>query len=85
MSLRLAKGSRDRISDELKFAASTDSGRIFVIPNFSGWTLRREGSLKAYRNYASKDLAVEGAKQYQIEHGGVIFIHAQDGSYQKNY
>ena len=68
----------------LRNSASTNEHRVFIIPNMSRWSVKTEGSTKAYRIVDSKEQALRIAKKIvQDGQGTSIVKYNRDGSFSK--
>jgi hypothetical protein len=65
------------IAEKLSKAASTNSGRIHIVEGLDGWSVKREGAIRASAVKTSKINAVRAARMIS---DGKIILHKKDGT-----
>ncbi len=76
------KKSKSNLSEKFSKAASSNSGRVHVVPSKSGWSVKKEGSKRSTAVRPTKEGAVKAAKS--VKSVDRIIIHKKDGTIQKN-
>jgi hypothetical protein len=76
------KTASPSLAAEFRKAAASNSGRVHVVPSKSGWSVKREGNLKASAVRKTKASAITAAKS--IQSADRIIVHKKDGTIQKN-
>ena len=74
-------GTKSSVKGKPKMAkksASSSNKRIHVISRDGGWAVKKEGNLKASKDYSTKAAAIKGAKRSSKGH--YVVIHNKDGS-----
>lgn len=64
-------------------AASSNSGRIHIVPSKDGWSVKREGSKRSSAVRTTKEEAIRFAKS--LNSNKRIIIHSKDGTIQKHF
>ncbi len=62
--------------------ASTNNYRIHVVPSDDGWTVKREGTKRAYAVRESQEEALAVAKE--VKSSSEVVIHRKDGSVRRS-
>lgn len=70
------------LKEKLKKTASTDSGRVHVIPTFDKWAVSREGGTRKIYVKATKSEALSMARKMKT--ASSIVIHNKDGKISKH-
>jgi len=70
------------LSDKFSKAASTNHGRVHVVPSKDGWSVKKEGAKRATVVKNSKESAVKAANS--IKSMQRVIVHKKDGTIQKN-
>jgi|GEM_PF-648709 len=74
--------TKTKLSSKFKSAASTNSGRVHVVPSKGGWSVKKEGASRSVAVKPTKEGALNAAKNLKsVER---IVIHKKDGTIQKN-
>jgi hypothetical protein len=76
------KGSKSKLSSKFKNAASSNSGRVHVVPSKGGWSVKKEGASRSSVVKPTKQSALNAAKQ--IKSAERIVVHKKDGTIQNN-
>jgi hypothetical protein len=76
------KAASSSLAAEFRKAAASNSGRVHVVPSRSGWSVKKEGSLKATAVRKTKEGAINVART--IKSAERIIVHKKDGTIQKN-
>lgn len=71
-----------KLTEKFSKAASTNSGRVHVVPSKDGWAVKKEGAKRATVVKSTKDGAVKAANS--IKSAERVVIHKKDGTIQKN-
>lgn len=50
-----------------------------VVPSEGGWSVRKAGSSRATRKFATQQEAVRAATEIARNQGGEVYIHGEDG------
>jgi len=74
--------SKKKLTEQFVKAASSNSGRVHVVPGKDGWSIKREGNKRATLVKTTKIEAVKAA--HKIKSAERIIVHKRDGSIQKN-
>ncbi|MCU0425898.1 MAG: DUF2188 domain-containing protein [Candidatus Kapabacteria bacterium] len=75
-------GASSDLAAEFRKAAMTNHGYIHVVPSKSGWSVKKEGSLKSSAVRKTKEEAVQVARNLQS--GTRIIVHKKDGTIHTN-
>ncbi len=75
------KTSKGKLIQKFINAASSNSGRVHIVPGKDGWSVKKEGSTRSMLVFASKRRAVIAAKE--IASSEQIVIHRLDGAIAK--
>jgi len=81
----MAKGTlenKERLTEKFRKAASTNSGRIHVVPSKDGWSVKKEGAKRSAVVRPTKEGALEAARL--LKSADRIVVHKKDGTIQKN-
>lgn len=70
------------LTEKFSKAASTNNGRVHVVPSKDGWAVKREGAKRASAVKSTKDSAVRVASNLKTV--DKLIIHKKDGTIQKN-
>lgn len=72
----------NRVAKKLEVAAKSPERNILhIIARGVHWIIKREGALKAYRIYDTKELAIKNAKaMLELGSASRIIIHEDDGT-----
>ena len=71
-----------KLKSRLKLAASTKSGNIHIIPTWSKWAIKKEGTKKVYSLANTLEEAIESVNR--VKTSKKIIIHKKDGSILEN-
>lgn len=74
--------THSKLSEKFRTAASTNNGRVHVVPSKDGWSVKKEGSKRATVVTATKESAVQAASRLQSAER--IVVHKKDGTIQSN-
>jgi uncharacterized protein YdaT len=77
---KIAKKSN--LSEIFSKAASTNSGRVHVVPSKDGWAVKKEGAKRASVVKSTKSSAVKAANN--LGNAVRIVVHKKDGTIQTN-
>lgn len=57
---------------------------VQVIPNLlGGWSVKRYGALRASRNFATRDEAIDWGRDQSRKRRSELYIHGKDGAVQR--
>lgn len=70
------------MTESFKIAASSNSGRVHIVPSKDGWAVKKEGANRASIVTSTKAGAVKAANN--IKSAERIVIHKKDGTIQSN-
>jgi triphosphoribosyl-dephospho-CoA synthetase len=70
------------LAERFRQAAATRGGYVHIVPSKSGWSVKKEGNLKATAVRKTKEDAVKVART--IQSADRIIVHKKDGTIQKN-
>lgn len=76
------KAASPSLAAEFRKAAASNNGRVHIVPSKSGWSVKKEGNLKATAVRKTKKDAITVARTLQSAER--IIIHKKDGTIQKN-
>lgn len=76
------KTSNTKLTEKFSKAASTNTGRVHVVPSKDGWTVKKEGAKRATVVKTTKEGAVKAANN--IKKAVRVIVHKKDGTIQKN-
>lgn len=76
------KAPKTNLTEKFSKAASTNSGRVHVVPSKDGWAVKKEGAKRASVVTSTKDGAVKAANN--IKTAVRVVVHKKDGTIQKN-
>jgi hypothetical protein len=76
------KTSTTKLTEKFSKAASTNSGRVHVVPSRDGWAVKKEGAKRATVVKSTKGSAVKAANN--IRTAERVVVHKKDGTIQKN-
>lgn len=76
------KTSSTKLTEKFSKAASTNSGRVHVVPSKDGWAVKKEGAKRATVVRSTKEGAVKAANN--IKTAERVVVHKKDGTIQKN-
>lgn len=76
------KKSASKMTDSFRKAASSNSGRVHVVPSKDGWAVKKEGAVRASVVTPTKAGAVKAANN--IKSVERIVVHKKDGTIQSN-
>jgi len=71
-----------KLTEKFSKAASTNSGRVHVVPSKDGWAVKKEGAKRATVVKTTKKGAVKAANN--IKTAVRVVVHKKDGTIQKN-
>lgn len=74
--------NNNNLASKFSDAASTNSGRVHIIPSIDGWAVKKEGASRASLVTSSKEMAINAAKN--MKSVSRVIIHKKDGTIQKN-
>ena len=74
----MTKESVTKNKGSLRIAARSSSDRLHIVATNKGWSVKREGAIRATRIYKTKSEALSGAIAFH-DHSAIV-IHAKDGS-----
>lgn len=79
----MAKASiKSNLTGKFSQAASTNSGRVHVVPSKDGWSVKKEGAKRSSVVTSTKEGAIKAAKNVKsVER---IVVHKKDGTIQRN-
>ena len=77
------KSDKEDLSEKLRQAASTNSNSVHIVPSKDGWSVKKEGAVRATAVRATKDKALKAARE--LKSAERIIIHNQDGTIAKNF
>lgn len=70
------------LNEKFSIAASGNSGRVHVVPSRDGWSVKKEGAIRASSVKSTKIAAVKVASE--MKSATRVIIHKKDGTIQKN-
>ena len=73
---------RSNLTGKFEKAASTNSGRVHVVPSKDGWAVKKEGAKRASVVTSTKGSAVKAANN--LKSAVRIVVHKKDGTIQTN-
>jgi hypothetical protein len=76
------KTVKTKLSSKFKKAASTNSGRVHVVPSRGAWSVKKEGSSRSYVVRPTKESALIAARKMKSVES--IIVHEKDGTIQSN-
>lgn len=76
------KARKSNLTQKFSKAASTNSGRIHVVPSKDGWSVKKEGAKRSTVVKSTKEGAIKAAKS--VKSVDRIVIHKKDGTIQSN-
>ena len=76
------KTTNTKLTEKFSKAASTNSGRVHVVPSKDGWAVKKEGAKRATVVKPTKEGAVKAANK--IKTAERVVVHKKDGTNQKN-
>lgn len=76
------KASKSKLTEKFSKAASSNSGRVHVVPSKSGWSVKKEGAKRSTAVRATREDAIKAAKD--VKSAERIVIHKKDGTIQRN-
>ena len=72
----------NKVNKRLVESASTDSKRVHITPRPSGWAVRKEGNIQAYKVVATQKMAIDIAKEIVRKGKGTeVIVHARNGKF----
>lgn len=71
-----------KLTEKFSKAASSNSGRVHVVPSKDGWAVKKEGAKRASAVKDTKDSAVRTANTLKSTER--VIIHKKDGTIQSN-
>lgn len=74
------KSTEGKLTESFRKAASTNSGRIHVVPTQDGWAVKKEGATRATSVSPTKAEALKAA--HSIKSANRIVVHKKDGTIQ---
>ncbi len=74
--------TKTKWTEKFSKAASTNSGRVHVVPSKDGWAVKKEGAKRATVVKKTKEGAVKAANS--IKTSERVVVHKKDGTIQKN-
>lgn len=72
--------SNTKLTEKFKNAASTNNGRIHVVPSKDGWSVKKEGVKRATVVSTTKEGALKAA--HKINAASKVVVHKKDGTIQ---
>ena len=82
MAKKLTASEQSRIVEKFRKAASTNSGRVHIVPSKDGWSVKKEGAKRASSVQTTKASAVKVASS--LKSAERLIIHRKDGTIQTN-
>jgi thiamine pyrophosphate-dependent acetolactate synthase large subunit-like protein len=79
---RKIEGNKKNLTLKFSKAASTNSGRVHVVPSKDGWSVKKEGAKRSSSVSPTKEEAIKAAKT--VKSAERIVIHKKDGTIQRN-
>jgi len=76
------KATKSSLTSKFSKAASTNSGRVHVVPSKSGWSVKKEGAKRSTAVRQTKDGAIRAARE--VKSSERIIVHKKDGTIQSN-
>ncbi|MFB6340955.1 DUF2188 domain-containing protein [Saccharicrinis sp. FJH62] len=76
------KASKSNLTEKFSKAASSNSGRVHVVPSKSGWSVKKEGAKRSTAVRATREDAIKAAKD--VKSADRIIVHKKDGTIQRN-
>lgn len=74
--------TKTKLTSKFKSAASSNSGRVHVVPSKRGWSVKKEGASRSVAVKSTKQGALSAARKLKsVER---IVIHKKDGTIQSN-
>lgn len=74
------KRSGIKLTESFRKAASSNSGRVHVVPTQNGWAVKKEGATRASSVSPTKAEALKAA--HSIKSADKIVVHKKDGTIQ---
>ncbi len=74
--------SKENLTAKFSRAASSNSGRVHVVPGRDGWSVKKEGAKRSTAVTATKESAVRVAKS--VKSAERIIVHKKDGTIHRN-
>lgn len=74
--------TKSNLTKKFSAAASTNNGRVHVVPSKDGWAVKKEGAKRATVVKQTKEGAVKAANN--IKTAVRVIVHKKDGTIQKN-
>lgn len=74
--------NREKLVEKFSKAASTNNGRVHVVPSKDGWAVKKEGAKRATVIKTTKEGAVKAANNLKTVVR--IVVHKKDGTIQNN-
>jgi hypothetical protein len=74
--------SKSNLTGKFSKAASTNSGRVHVVPSKDGWSVKKEGAKRSSVVASTKEGAIKAAKN--VKSAERIVVHKKDGTIQRN-
>lgn len=71
-----------KLIEKFSKAASSNSGRVHVVPSKDGWAVKKEGAKRASAVKSTKESAVKTA--IKLKSTISVIIHKKDGTIQTN-
>lgn len=76
------KPSKGKLTRKFSKAASTNSGRVHVVPSKSGWSVKKEGAKRSTAVRKTKEGAMKVARD--LKPATRIIVHKKDGTIQSD-
>lgn len=73
---------KTNLTDKFSKAASTNSGRVHVVPSKDGWAVKKEGAKRASVVTPTKGSALKAANS--LKAAVRVVVHKKDGTIQTN-
>ncbi len=74
--------SNSKMTDKFGLAASSNSGRVHVVPGKDGWSVKKAGATRASIVTSTKASALKAANN--LKDAERIVVHKKDGTIQSN-
>lgn len=74
--------NKGKLTKKFSKAASTNSGRVHVVPSKDGWSVKKEGSKRSTAVRPTKAGALKAAKS--VKSAERIIVHKKDGTIHRN-
>lgn len=74
--------SKRKLTAKFSKAASSNSGRVHVVPSKDGWSVKKEGSKRSTAVRSTKKSALKVANN--LKSANRIVVHKKDGTIQRN-